>query len=61
LVQFAFKQYLTTSKKRIHWLDTAAEKYGSEKVEEIKHLLNLLVLFIPIPFYWALFRQWVIL
>jgi dipeptide/tripeptide permease len=53
--------YLTTTKKENHWLDTAKEKYGSEKVEEIKHFLNILVLFIPIPLYWALFRQLVIL
>jgi hypothetical protein len=51
---------LTTSKQGNHWLDAAAEKYSLEKVEEIKHLLNLLVLFIPIPLFWALFGQFVI-
>ncbi len=51
---------MTTFKHGNHWLDAAAEKYSLEKVEEIKHLLNLLVLFIPIPLFWALFGQFVI-
>ena len=43
-----------------HWLDGATEKLGFEKVEEIKSLLKVLLLFVPIPLFWALFRQLVI-
>ncbi|KAI5641370.1 POT family domain-containing protein [Phthorimaea operculella] len=43
--------------KREHWLDHADDKYDSNLIEDIKALLRVLVLFIPLPVFWALFDQ----
>lgn len=40
-----------------HWLDYAQPKYGTQMVKEIKVLLRILVLFIPMPMFWALYDQ----
>lgn len=40
-----------------HWLDYAEPKYGKQLVQEIKALLRILVLYIPLPMFWALFDQ----
>uniref|UniRef100_A0A8C8BRU3 Solute carrier family 15 member 2 n=1 Tax=Oncorhynchus tshawytscha TaxID=74940 RepID=A0A8C8BRU3_ONCTS len=43
--------------KRKHWLDWAEEKYPKRLIHEIKMVLRVLVLFIPLPMFWALFDQ----
>lgn len=43
--------------KREHWLDHADDKYDRGLIEDIKALLRVLVLFIPLPVFWALFDQ----
>ena len=40
-----------------HWLDAAIPRFGSEAVEEVKLLLRVLVVFLPIPIFWSLFDQ----
>lgn len=40
-----------------HWLDYAEDKYGKALVHDIKSLLRVLVMFLPIPVYWALSEQ----
>ncbi|KAG5683602.1 hypothetical protein PVAND_012875 [Polypedilum vanderplanki] len=40
-----------------HWLDYAEAKYGRKLVMETKTLLKLLVLYIPLPLFWALYDQ----
>lgn len=40
-----------------HWLDFAAPRYGVRLVQDIKALIKLLVIFIPLPMFWALFDQ----
>jgi proton-dependent oligopeptide transporter, POT family len=42
---------------RDHWLDYASEKYGLKMVEETKIVLNILVMYLPIPLFWALHAQ----
>ncbi|KOB77657.1 Yin, partial [Operophtera brumata] len=42
---------------REHWLDNADDKYDRGLIEDIKSLLRVLVLFIPLPVFWALFDQ----
>lgn len=49
------KERLT--KPRYHWLDYAEQKYGKELVYDVKCLLKILVLYIPLPVFWALFDQ----
>lgn len=42
---------------RYHWLDYAEAKYGRTLVYDVKCLLKVLVLYIPLPVFWALFDQ----
>lgn len=43
--------------KREHWLDYAESKYGTQLINDIKSVLRVLVLFLPLPVFWALFDQ----
>lgn len=45
------------TKPRYHWLDYAEKKYGKKLVYDVKCLLKVLVLYIPLPIFWALFDQ----
>jgi len=40
-----------------HWLDYAESKFGRKLVTETRILLNVLVLYLPLPLFWALFDQ----
>lgn len=40
-----------------HWLDYAEDKHGVELVNETKAVLNVLVMYIPLPLFWALHAQ----
>lgn len=42
---------------RDHWLDYSEPKFGQQLVNESKILLNIIVLFIPLPLFWALYDQ----
>ncbi|MFT7807877.1 solute carrier family 15 member 2-like isoform X1 [Arapaima gigas] len=50
-------QNSTREPRRRHWLDWAQEKYSKRLIYEIKMVLRVLVLFIPLPMFWALFDQ----
>uniref|UniRef100_A0A6I8MZJ2 Solute carrier family 15 member 2 n=1 Tax=Ornithorhynchus anatinus TaxID=9258 RepID=A0A6I8MZJ2_ORNAN len=60
-VQFALSNRLRNRSsqipKREHWLDWAAEKYPKQLIMEVKALMRMLVLYIPLPMFWALFDQ----
>uniref|UniRef100_A0A8C9RA47 Solute carrier family 15 member 2 n=1 Tax=Scleropages formosus TaxID=113540 RepID=A0A8C9RA47_SCLFO len=59
-IGFAVKNRWKRSKhdpKRDHWLNWAEEKYPKRLIEEIKMVLRVLVLYIPLPMFWALFDQ----
>lgn len=43
--------------KKDHWLDHSEEKYGKQLVEDIKATLRVLVLYLPLPVFWALYDQ----
>ncbi|XP_071775663.2 solute carrier family 15 member 2 [Centroberyx gerrardi] len=43
--------------ERKHWLDWADEKYSRRLIQEIKMVLRVLLLYIPLPMFWALFDQ----
>ncbi|KAG5851617.1 hypothetical protein ANANG_G00053550 [Anguilla anguilla] len=45
------------SHKRAHWLDWADDKYSKRLIHEIQMVLRVLVLYIPLPMFWALFDQ----
>ncbi|XP_060535215.1 peptide transporter family 1-like isoform X2 [Cylas formicarius] len=40
-----------------HWLDRAEPKYGQQLVDDIKRTLKVLVLYLPLPIFWALYDQ----
>ncbi|XP_061774167.1 LOW QUALITY PROTEIN: solute carrier family 15 member 2 [Nerophis ophidion] len=59
-VSYAIKNRWKRSKyesSRRHWLDWAQDKYSKRLIMEIKMVLKVLVLFIPLPMFWALFDQ----
>lgn len=47
----------TKDRKRDHWLDYADDVYDVSLINDIKAALQVMVLFIPIPVFWALFDQ----
>ena len=55
--QYALCKKFPTSEEHHHWLDAAKEKYDSKLVEDIKVLLRVFVLYLPLPIFWALFKQ----
>lgn len=40
-----------------HWLDYAARKYDSLFIRDMKAVLAIFVLFIPLPVFWSLLVQ----
>ncbi|XP_076764514.1 peptide transporter family 1 [Xylocopa sonorina] len=48
---------ISKGEKRDHWLDYADDKYEKSQIDDIKAALQVMVLFIPIPIFWALFDQ----
>jgi len=41
----------------LHWLDKAKIKYDSRDVEDVKIAVRTLKIFVPLPFFWAIFFQ----
>lgn len=59
-IGFAIKNRIRRRKfeaSRSHWLDWAEEKYSKRLIQEIKMVLRVLILYIPLPMFWALFDQ----
>ncbi|RVE57946.1 hypothetical protein OJAV_G00204410 [Oryzias javanicus] len=60
-IGFAIKnRYRHRSKaypKRGHWMDWAEEKYDRLLIAQIKMVLKVLFLYIPLPMFWTLFDQ----
>jgi len=44
-------------KGKVHWLDYAEEKFGARVVNDTKTVVNILVLYLPFPIYWAVYTQ----
>ncbi|CAK1588288.1 unnamed protein product [Parnassius mnemosyne] len=40
-----------------HWLDYAVEEYGEKLVTDMKVVLSILYLYLPVPIFWSLFDQ----
>ncbi|KAI2804751.1 hypothetical protein BLOT_003739 [Blomia tropicalis] len=43
--------------KRSHWLDYADDKFDVKTVNDVKTLMAVLFLYLPLPIFWALFDQ----
>ncbi len=57
IFQYAIKRKFSSSENREHWMDHALEKYDRTLVEDVKLVLRVLAMYIPIPVFWALFDQ----
>jgi len=48
----------------VHWCDKSKRRYSDTEVEDVKKALRVLLVFLPLPFFWAVFFQiyslWVI-
>ena len=40
-----------------HWLEWASPRYSADTIGDVKSTLNILVVFLPLPVFWALFDQ----
>ncbi|XP_042891417.1 solute carrier family 15 member 2-like isoform X2 [Penaeus japonicus] len=56
-VAHALRNKSKSKEKKEHWLDHASDKYEPKLINDVKILLKILVLYIPLPFFWALFDQ----
>jgi len=56
-IYYALKRRITSGSEREHWLDYAKEKYDNGIVEDVKCLLRVLWMYLPLPMFWALFDQ----
>ncbi|KAF3426273.1 hypothetical protein E2986_07246, partial [Frieseomelitta varia] len=52
-----YRKVTSKGEKRKYWLDYADDKYDRLLINDIKSALQVMVLFIPIPIFWALFDQ----
>ncbi len=43
--------------KKNHWLDYADDKFSLQMLNDVKAFLNVVLVFLPVPFYWVLFDQ----
>lgn len=41
----------------MHWLNYADDKFSEKEILDIRSALDVMYLFIPFPFFWALFDQ----
>ena len=57
LFQHALKMKRKNKKKRQHWLDNADDKFSRDLIADVKILLKVLFMYIPLPVFWALFDQ----
>ena len=43
--------------KKSHWLDYADDEFSPQMLNDVKAFLNIVLVFLPVPFYWVLFDQ----
>ncbi|XP_068235050.1 solute carrier family 15 member 2 isoform X2 [Palaemon carinicauda] len=56
-ISHALKMRRKSTKERDHWLDHADDKYSKDLIADVKVLLKVLLMYIPLPIFWALFDQ----
>ncbi|XP_034032816.1 solute carrier family 15 member 1b isoform X2 [Thalassophryne amazonica] len=50
-------RFRNRGEKKPHWMDWAEEKYDKLLIAQVKMVLKVLFLYIPLPMFWALFDQ----
>uniref|UniRef100_A0A224Z6Z8 Oligopeptide transporter 1 n=1 Tax=Rhipicephalus zambeziensis TaxID=60191 RepID=A0A224Z6Z8_9ACAR len=53
----ALSRKMRTTESREHWLDHADDVFEKSLIADIKDVLHVLVLYAPLPVFWALFDQ----
>ncbi len=56
----ALKIKLTSKKynvKKEHWLDYAEEKHSKKLISDVKAFCRVVVIYLPLPVFWALYDQ----
>ncbi|XP_042222595.1 solute carrier family 15 member 1-like isoform X2 [Homarus americanus] len=56
-IMHALRQKCKTKENKEHWLDHASDKFDKSLISDVKVVLKILLLYIPLPFFWALFDQ----
>ncbi|KAH0812800.1 hypothetical protein GEV33_009990 [Tenebrio molitor] len=56
-IAYAIKEKCKSKDKVDHWLDRSTQKYGLPLVDDVKGTLNIFILFVPLPIFWALYEQ----
>lgn len=56
-VCYALKKKCGGKEKKDHWLDHSIPKYGAALIDDVKHLLSVMLLFLPVVLFWALYDQ----
>lgn len=59
-IYYAIKRrlsYASSNTKKNHWLNYADDKFSEKEISDIRAALDVIYLFIPFPFFWALFDQ----
>jgi solute carrier family 15 oligopeptide transporter 1 len=51
------RRKLKKLEKRDHWLEYADDTYEKTLIDDTKATLRVLFLYLPLPFFWALFDQ----
>lgn len=57
LLQYALLNKKSDEDVTRHWLDISKEKFDESLVDDIKKFLRVVILYIPLPAFWALFHQ----
>jgi len=48
---------VSSSTTKSHWLNYADDKFSEKEISDIRSALDVIYLFTPFPFFWALFDQ----
>ena len=58
MLQYALKRKMTSKgEKHSHWLEFASDKYDAQLIDDIKRVLRVGLVFLPLPVFWALYDQ----
>lgn len=52
-----YRKITSKGEKKNYWLEYADDKYDKSLINDIRSALQVLILFIPLPIFWALFDQ----
>lgn len=51
------RKMFSKAERKEHWLDYAEDQYTSNTIKDVKALMGVLFLYLPLPIFWALFDQ----